>query len=276
MRVPSTTPPYRRKETGDAKSLSRPPAPPPLWGRGTLRWPNAETNLQRHAHEVSGGRARFVTRSQRLRRRRADSALRDPARDATPSGTPRCKNAGTNVHAEARKARSNPADAHGSTRKIFLRRGGMRWPSRGASTSADAACRSRTPLPIPLRLFPPPLLAVLGRPIPLARLPTPPASSRLPTRFTAIMRSRMPRPEQPFASFEQTMPATEKSRRRRFAGPLRRDAINGILKRAQGRSCSQRSVSEASCCSLRDASSHHTTHQFTERRKCQQRYGSTV
>ena len=27
-----------------------------------------------------------------------DSAPRDPARDAKPSGTPHCKNAGTNVH----------------------------------------------------------------------------------------------------------------------------------------------------------------------------------
>jgi hypothetical protein len=28
-----------------------------------------------------------------------DNALRDPARDVTPSGTPHCKNAGTNVRA---------------------------------------------------------------------------------------------------------------------------------------------------------------------------------
>ena len=39
-----------------------------------------------------------------------NTAPRDPARDVTPSGTPRCKNAGTNVHGESRKARSNPVD----------------------------------------------------------------------------------------------------------------------------------------------------------------------
>jgi hypothetical protein len=38
-----------------------------------------------------------------------DSALRDPARDVTPSGTPHCKIAGTNVHGESRKVHSNPA-----------------------------------------------------------------------------------------------------------------------------------------------------------------------
>src|ERR1035438_4231703 len=43
----------------------------PLWGRGTLSWLDAEKNVQRHVQEVSGGRVRFVTRSQRMRRRRA-------------------------------------------------------------------------------------------------------------------------------------------------------------------------------------------------------------
>src|SRR4051794_19913147 len=38
-----------------------------------------------------------------------DSAPPDPARDVTPSGTPRCKNAGTNVHAGHGNGRSNPA-----------------------------------------------------------------------------------------------------------------------------------------------------------------------
>ena len=45
-------------------------------------------------------------------RRAADvpaSALRDPARDVTPAGTPRCKNAGTHVREQGGKARNNPA-----------------------------------------------------------------------------------------------------------------------------------------------------------------------
>src|SRR5205807_7079072 len=64
-------PKYRRRETGDAKLLSRPPAPSSASGRGTLLWLHEEKNLQRHAHDVSGGRARLVMRSQRMRRRRA-------------------------------------------------------------------------------------------------------------------------------------------------------------------------------------------------------------
>src|SRR5436190_15503889 len=92
-----------------------------------------------------------------------------------------------------------------------------------------------------LRLFASVLLAVLGRPIMLARTPTPPVESREATLFTAIVRSWMPWPKQPFTAFEQTTPATEKSRRRRWVGALRRGTINGILKRAQGRSCSPRS-----------------------------------
>ena len=39
-----------------------------------------------------------------------DSALRDPPRDVTPSGTPHCKNACSNVNGEGRKARSNQAE----------------------------------------------------------------------------------------------------------------------------------------------------------------------
>jgi hypothetical protein len=62
------------------------------------------------------------------------------------------------------------------------------------------------PLPMTPGLFAPPLLALIGRAILLARFPTPPAL-RLPlTCLTAKMGSPMPRPEQPFASFEQTLP----------------------------------------------------------------------
>jgi hypothetical protein len=61
------------------------------------------------------------------------------------------------------------------------------------------------PLPMTPGLFAPPLLALIGRAILLARLPTPPAL-RLPlTGFTAKMGSPMPRPEQPLTSFEQTL-----------------------------------------------------------------------
>src|ERR1700683_675285 len=38
------------------------------------------------------------------------SALRGPAPDVTPSGTPHCKNVCSNVHGEWRKARSNQAE----------------------------------------------------------------------------------------------------------------------------------------------------------------------
>ena len=82
----------------------------------------------------------------------------------------------------------------------------MRWPSRGESASADAAFRSRCRCSIAFGLFAPLLLAVIGRAILLARLPTPPASSLLLTCFTAKMGSPMPRPEQPFTAFEQTLP----------------------------------------------------------------------
>lgn len=39
----------------------------------------------------------------------ADNALRDPARDVTPSGTPHCKNAGSIARARPRTWRNNPA-----------------------------------------------------------------------------------------------------------------------------------------------------------------------
>jgi len=57
-----------------------------------------------------------------------------------------------------------------------------------------------------LRLFTALLLAVLGRAIPLTRPPAAPVPRRLATRFTAIVRSGMPRPEQPFTALEQTTP----------------------------------------------------------------------
>src|ERR1019366_4770176 len=47
---------------------------------------------------------------------------------------------------------------------------------------------------------------MIGRAILLTRLPTPPALRLQLTCFTAKMRSPMPRPEQPFTFFEQTLP----------------------------------------------------------------------
>ncbi len=52
---------------------------------------------------------------------------------------------------------------------------------------------------------------ILGRTILLAGTPTLPVSRRLPTGHTAIMGAPMPRPERPFASFEQTQPGLLKT-----------------------------------------------------------------
>src|ERR1019366_10149256 len=48
--------------------------------------------------------------------------------------------------------------------------------------------------------------AILGCSILLAGMPTLPMPGLLLTDLTAVTRSPMPRPEQPFASFEQTLP----------------------------------------------------------------------
>jgi hypothetical protein len=63
------------------------------------------------------------------------------------------------------------------------------------------------PLPMAPTLFLAMATAILGRTILLVGPPTLPASRRLLTCFTAKMGSPMPRPEQPFTSFEQTPPA---------------------------------------------------------------------
>ena len=61
-------------------------------------------------------------------------------------------------------------------------------------------------LPIPSRLFLAALASLFGGAILLACLPSSPPPGRLPTRFAAITGLRLPRPEQPFASFEQALP----------------------------------------------------------------------
>jgi hypothetical protein len=75
--------------------------------------------------------------------------------------------------------------------------------------------------------------ALLGRPILLAGLPTLPASSLLSTCFTAKMGSPMPRPEQPFASFEQTLPGPMMTALWPFADVPKKMTL------VHGRSCSR-------------------------------------
>src|SRR5215470_13970348 len=84
------------------------------------------------------------------------SALRDPARDAKPGGTPRCKNAGTCVHGESRSIRSNPvvrsADSK-NLRSVLLGAGPrpalpcqLTWCAVHA-TAADSAALARDAAP---------------------------------------------------------------------------------------------------------------------------------
>jgi len=47
-----------------------------------------------------------------------DNAPRDPAPDAKPNGTPRCKIACTSVHAESKKARSSRADRTAASKNL--------------------------------------------------------------------------------------------------------------------------------------------------------------
>jgi hypothetical protein len=47
-----------------------------------------------------------------------DNALRDPARDVKPSGTPHCKNVCMTVHAEWKKARSSLADRRTDSKNL--------------------------------------------------------------------------------------------------------------------------------------------------------------
>src|SRR5262249_44166771 len=144
------------------------------------------------------------------------SATPGPARDAKPSGTRRCKNAGTNVHAGHGNARSNPAvrtAASKNLRALMLGAGPrppmprlLAWPLPLVRQSPGSCPRraSAQPLPIPPRLTAPSLASRIAGSITPAGLPTPPAPSRLLTTFAAIACLRTPRPEQPFAALEQT------------------------------------------------------------------------
>ena len=94
-------PKYRRRETGDAKSLSRRPLPPPLRVEelypGLTQKKICKDMLTRcPAAALASSRAHNACADAA-----PDSAIPDPARDAKPSGTPHCKNACSNVHAEA-------------------------------------------------------------------------------------------------------------------------------------------------------------------------------
>ena len=89
--------------------------------------------------------------------------------------------------------------------------------------------------PISFRLFASLLLAVLGRPIPLTRPPALPMASRVATLFTAIVRSWMPWPEQPFTALEQTTPGPMITALWPFAD------VPNKMTLVHGRHCSRRS-----------------------------------
>ena len=84
------------------------------------------------------------------------------------------------------------------------------------------------PLSIAFRLFASLLLAVLGRAIPLTRPPALPMTSRVATLFTAVVRSWMPWPEQPFTALEQTTPGPIKTALWSFANvPNKMTLVHG-------------------------------------------------
>src|SRR5437588_12988196 len=106
MRVPSTPPNIEEGNRGTQNCFHARPLPPPLrveelYVGGTKkkickdmfkRCPAAALAWS-HAHNACADAA-------------PGNALRDPARDVTPIGTPHCKNACTNVHAVLRQDRS--------------------------------------------------------------------------------------------------------------------------------------------------------------------------
>ena len=144
MRAPSTSTPIRRKETGDAKSLSRPPAPLSALGLGNLRSPDAAKNLQRHVQDVSGVSCwPAQTLPTPTPTPLPGNAPRDPGRDVTPGGTPDCKNACTNVHGEWRKVRNSPADRRAASKNLhpWTLRAGPRAANRRQLTRLAARAR---------------------------------------------------------------------------------------------------------------------------------------
>ena len=94
----------------------------------------------------------------------------------------------------------------------------------------------RNPSPIPLTLLAAADLPLLFGPPDATRLATPPAPGRQPACFAAIAALRMTGPIDLLAPFQQTTPATN-----RRCWDLCRTTNNGILRWAQGSSCSRRS-----------------------------------
>src|SRR5271166_1914287 len=101
MRVPSTLPNIEEGKRGTRNRSHDRPRPPPLrveelYALGAMKNMCKDmlttcpmVGLARsHVHQVAVAAA-------------LDNALHDPARDAKPVGTPRCKNACTNVHGAA-------------------------------------------------------------------------------------------------------------------------------------------------------------------------------
>ena len=138
-----------------------------------------------------------------------DSAPHDPTRDVTPVGRPNYRIACTIVHRRSGKAHNNPVDRRAAwqnhrTQTLVLALARQSFVSRLGSPSLTLS------LAIPPALFPPPLLASLGGPIALARLPAPP-----PLGGTATGRAgkapRTCRREASLTTLEQTTPRSTKT-----------------------------------------------------------------
>lgn len=92
------------------------------------------------------------------------------------------------------------------------------------------------PLPVSPRLLPPTFLARRTRPILLIGKPLRPATRRTPTHGAAITTVRMMRYEPLFAPFQKAKTSSRADGRR----PLILRPQTGIMKEAQGRSCSRK------------------------------------
>ena len=144
MRVPSTLPNIEEGKRGTRNRFHARPLPPPLRVGELYARGDEKINLQRHVQEVSGGRARLVT-PLTTQAPTPRPITRLAIQHATQSQSAR--------HAAKTLARmfmrngeklvaTRPITRSG--RKIFASQVAVRWPSRGNSTSADAAWRSRS------------------------------------------------------------------------------------------------------------------------------------
>lgn len=111
MDAPSTIPPLRKKETGDRKQVPARPLLPPCWGRRHFkplltRIRSAKTCLTRCRAGDNALSPVDVASAAAAR----DSGPRGPTRDATPDGTPHCRNAGRHLRPAPRTPHSSLAD----------------------------------------------------------------------------------------------------------------------------------------------------------------------